>query len=65
MKASNYALHYHNGAMAAESLIALIEAGLDWRETDKFGMTLEDSLSLGFSTRSSTIARTRQNPSKV
>ena len=48
MKASNYALHYHNGAMAAESLIALIEAGLDWRETDKFGMTLEDSLSQGF-----------------
>ena len=46
MKASNYLIHYHNGAMAAAGLIVLIEGGLNWREKDKFGMTLEESLSM-------------------
>lgn len=47
MKASNYLVHYHNGAMAAAGLIALVESDLlDWREQDKFGMTLEQSLTM-------------------
>ena len=47
MKASNYLVHYNNGVMATAALLALVESDLlDWRETDKFGMTLEESLTM-------------------